>query len=193
MKQDVIGLVLMLVAVLLILWAVSAAPAGAHTTDEIEQWETEWQERFDEVVETAPLSPWAIKELVVERQDFVSRHRCYYQGCEVRSRPSSRQTDRGLGSNVEQWRGVVADFFQPGDVDTALCLMAHESGGNPNAKNPRSSARGLMQILASLWAPHYGVSYEDLYDPSINLSIAADIKAQQGWWAWSPYKRGLCR
>lgn len=102
-------------------------------------------------------------------------------------------TYRGLGSNVEQWRPLVAAHFKPADVDRVLCLMAHESGGNPNAKNPKSSARGLMQILGSLWAPHYGISPAELYDPNTNLAIARDIRDNQGWHAWAPYGRGLCR
>lgn len=197
-KWDVIGLLGLLIALILLIWVIVAGPADAHTTEEISQWETEWQERFDEVVDNPPLDPEAIKVLVVERVDFVTRHRCHYEVCRaepapVRSGSSSGGPDRGLGGNVEQWRGLVAQYFAPGEVDTALCLMRHESGGNPNAKNPRSSARGLMQVLASLWAPHFGVSYEALYDPSTNLSIAAQIHDQQGWWAWSPYGRGLCR
>lgn len=107
--------------------------------------------------------------------------------------PSSSSTHRGMGSNVERWRSLVAAHFRAEDVERVLCLMAHESGGNPNAKNPRSSARGLMQILGSLWAPHYGVAADDLYDPNLNLAIARDIRDSQGWQAWSPYNRGLCR
>lgn len=101
--------------------------------------------------------------------------------------------DRGMGSDVERWRPLVADHFDAGQVDTMMCIMAHESGGNPNAKNPRSSARGLFQILASLWAPHFGVSYDDLYDPGVNVRLARAIYDQQGYRAWSPYGRGLCR
>jgi len=102
------------------------------------------------------------------------------------------RTYRGIGTNVEQWRGLVEHYFEPGDVERVLCLMHYESGGNPNAKNPRSSARGLMQILGSLWAPHFGVALTDLYNPDINLSIARDIRDSQGWAAWAPYNRGLC-
>ncbi len=111
--------------------------------------------------------------------------------------PEYQNPYTGMGNgDVDQWLPLVAAFFGdlgPDAVNRVLCLMQYESGGNPNAKNPNSSARGLMQILASLWAPHFGVSYEDLYDPSINLLLARKIYDQQGWWAWSPYVRGLCR
>lgn len=200
MKRDVIGLILLLVALVLLAWVIFASPADAHTAEEIEQWEIEWEVRVDEVATNLPLDPWSISQLLQERADFISRHQCHYVGCApapapVRSGGGSRSggTDRSLGSDVEQWRGLVAQYFGAGEVDTALCLMRYESGGNPNTKNPRSSARGLMQILASTWAPHFGVSYEALYDPATNLSIAAQIQDMQGWWAWSPYNRGLCR
>lgn len=187
MKTMTIGMAVFLVVSL-------ALPAAAHTEAEQQQWEQEWQERFDEVVDTLPLNPEAIKDLVVERADFQVRHapppRTVSRSTSTTS-TNSTSTNRGMGSNVEQWRGLVATYFS--DVDRALCIMSHESGGNPTAKNPRSSARGLFQILASLWAPHYGVSYSDLYDPELNVRLAADIHAQYGWSAWSPYQRGLCR
>lgn len=94
---------------------------------------------------------------------------------------------------VERWRPLVAAQFPESEVDTALCLIRHESGGNPSADNPRSSARGLFQVLGSIWAPHYGVSSAALYDPVINTRIAHRIWEKQGWRAWSPFERGLCR
>ena len=100
---------------------------------------------------------------------------------------------RGVGTNTEQWRPLVATHWPAPLVDTAMCLMQYESGGNPDAKNPESSARGLFQIMASVWAPTFGVSYDDLYDPELNVRLAHRIYETQGWTAWSPYNRGLCR
>lgn len=94
---------------------------------------------------------------------------------------------------VERWRPLVALYFPSDEVDRALCIIEHESGGDPDADNPRSTARGLFQILGSLWAPHYGVAREDLYDPWVNTHLAHDIWDNHGWWAWSPYNRGACR
>lgn len=92
-----------------------------------------------------------------------------------------------MGSNVEQWRGLVAAYFS--DVDRALCLMSHESGGNPNARNPSSGAAGLFQVMPFWWEKYGG----DRYDPETNVRVASLIYQQQGWSAWSPYNRGLCR
>jgi len=128
--------------------------------------------------------PWRLSygnmDLWLEELDLLLNHHTH-------PRPSSG----GMGSDVEQWRNLASTYFS--DVNTTLCIMSYESGGNPNAKNPNSSARGLMQILASLWAPTFGVSADDLYNPEINLWVAAKVYAQSGWWAWSPYTRGLCR
>ena len=66
-------------------------------------------------------------------------------------KPKAPRADSGMGSGVEQWRGLVEQYFTPGDVNTALCVMAGESGGNPGADNPRSSAAGLWQFLKSTW------------------------------------------
>ena len=94
---------------------------------------------------------------------------------------------------VERWRQLVAGEFPATEVETALCIIRHESGGDPDADNPRSSAKGLFQVLGSLWAPHYRVSQAELYDPATNVRIAGDIWANHGWSAWSPYQRGSCR
>lgn len=96
---------------------------------------------------------------------------------------------RGVGSNVEQWRGLVSQYDWP--VNTALCLMEYESGGNPSAYNP-SGASGLMQVLAS-WADNFGYTPSDLFDPAINLEVAYQLYRTGGWSHWSPWNRGACR
>lgn len=101
-------------------------------------------------------------------------------------------TVEGAGP-VERWRPLVEARFPESEVETAMCIIAHESAGDPDADNPRSSASGLFQVLGSLWAPHFGVDRRDLYDPVINVDLARRIWDKQGWSAWSPYKRGLCR
>lgn len=98
-----------------------------------------------------------------------------------------------IADPVERWRPLVAEHFPRGEVDTAMCIIRHESSGDPRADNPRSSATGLFQILQSLWGPHFGVSSADLYEPQTNIRLASDIWQKYGWRAWSPYERGACR
>ena len=108
---------------------------------------------------------------------------------------SHSHSHSGMGNgNVEQWRPLVAKYFAWEDVDRALCLMGYESGGNPNAKNPTSTATGLMQIMHSVWKETFGVTHRSEWtDPELNIYAASVIRATQGWTAWAPYNRGLCR
>lgn len=93
------------------------------------------------------------------------------------------------GSQVEQWRPLVAGQFSESKVETAMCLMYYESKGNPDAKNPNSTASGLFQILRFWWKGEFNL---DPFVPEQNVWMAAQIQLQQGWGAWSPYNRGLC-
>lgn len=107
-------------------------------------------------------------------------------------------TPRGMGSNTEQWRSLISEFFPPEQVETALCVVAGESGGNPNADNPRSSAAGLFQFLRSTWDKMVplevtGGSYDSgmVYDPVASTRAAAWLWANLGWGQWSAYRN--CR
>ena len=156
-----------------------ALPAQAHTRDELDQWVEEWVVEADIGLSGTLLDSW---------EDMEHRHPYYFNPPVI---SVSFSTGSRMGTNVEQWRVLVAAYFRPEDVDRALCLMSYESGGNPDAYNP-SGARGLMQVLGG-HADNYGVTKEDLFDPSINLFIAADLRYSYGWTQWSPYNRGLCR
>jgi hypothetical protein len=100
--------------------------------------------------------------------------------------------DTGMGDDVERWRPLAGLYFAVDDLDRLLCLMTAESGGNPDARNPGSGASGLMQVMPS-WAGVFGYSRADLFRPDVNLWVASQILDRQGWVAWSPYLRGLCR
>ena len=155
-----------------------ALPASAHTPTELEQWVDDWALRADEGLSTG---------LMDEYRDMRERHSYYFDPAPA-SVPSSSPTYNG---GVAQWADLVAVYFAPGDVSTALCLIGFESKGDPNAYNPSSGASGLMQVLRS-WAPKFGVSSADLFDPATNLRISASLKASGGWRHWSPWNRGLC-
>ncbi len=99
---------------------------------------------------------------------------------------------RGMGSNAEQWTDLVSHYFDAGDVDRVICLIAKESGGNPDALNPKTGASGLMQVMP-FWAEAASIDSERLFEPQVNLWLARSILEIQGWSAWSPYRRGACR
>jgi len=99
---------------------------------------------------------------------------------------------RKAGLYAEWWRPLVALYFEPADVDRAMCLMDLESSGDPDARNTSTGAAGLMQVMP-FWAEATGYRYAELFDPGINIWVARQIRDQQGWRAWSPYVRGSCR
>ncbi len=77
---------------------------------------------------------------------------------------------------VERWRPLVAENFFPEDVPWAMRVLHCESTGDPDAKNPRSTASGLFQHLASLWPKRSvaaGWAGADVFDPEANVAVAA--------------------
>lgn len=168
-----------LLAMAFVVFLLAAAnTAQAHSPDELEAWRTDWTERVDTAGAVTP-------ELVDEWREMADRHGCDWPGteCAVIVRPVSRSVAlvpavNPVSGNVEQWRGLVA-AYGGWDVDRMLRIMACESGGSPTAKNPRSSATGLFQIMASIW--HDG---RDLYDPGVNVDVAHHVWTQQGYAAW---------
>ncbi len=155
-----------------------------HTTTQLDDWFEDWSARVDD--------DFLSGQLLAELDGMLDRHP-YWGNPPVAS--TSRPSNSGMGDDVEQWRSLVEQHFNSEDVWRVLCLMAHESGGNENAHNPNdpgSGAYGLMQVLGS-WADNFGYVPNDLFDPSVNLSIARKLRDNGGWSHWSPYNRGLCR
>lgn len=91
---------------------------------------------------------------------------------------------------VEQWRPLVEQHFPPGWVEWALRIMQCESGGDPGAKNPRSSASGLFQFLSGTWEwvtgeMGTGWSVEDRFDGAKNIAAAAWLLENGGTSHWA--------
>ena len=110
----------------------------------------------------------------------------------VSARAPARESGRPLTYNVEQWRGLVAQYWQAADVDFALCLIAFESGGDSNADNPRSSASGLMQHLASYWLERSvkaGWGGASIWDPEANIGVGAWLYYTGGAGHWTVHDK----
>ena len=78
--------------------------------------------------------------------------------------------------DVEMWRPLVTQYFQPNDVEWALAIIQCESSGNPNALHPGSLASGLMQHLQRYWADRSaraGWSGASVFDPEANIAVGA--------------------
>jgi len=90
--------------------------------------------------------------------------------------------------NVAQWRSLVDEHFEPGEVDRAMQILECESHGDPYAKNPRSSAAGLFQFLRGTWDHTAGQldlpSYAEggPYDATANIEAAAWLVSEGGGW-----------
>lgn len=85
---------------------------------------------------------------------------------------------------------LVELFFEQDDVDRALEIVNCESGGDPFAKNPTSTASGLFQHLASMWEERSrlaGWAGADVFDPVANVAVAAWLTYERGGWShWNP-------
>jgi hypothetical protein len=77
---------------------------------------------------------------------------------------------------VERWRPIVDMYFPEDRVDWGLRIMECESHGDPEAKNPTSTASGLFQHLGSMWNDRTaaaGWEGADIFDPFANIAMAA--------------------
>ncbi len=86
----------------------------------------------------------------------------------------------------EDWRPLVSWFFAPDDVDRAIRIIRCESRGRAAAKNPRSTASGLFQHLASAWpkrSAKAGWAGSDVFDPVANVAVAAWLVYDGGGWS----------
>jgi hypothetical protein len=94
----------------------------------------------------------------------------------------------------EDWVFLVDKYFDDGDFDTAMSILACESGGNPTAQNPRSTARGGWQFLKSTWGWATTQSGFDVDpypagpdDPVQSTMMAAWLQDTYGWTQWECY------
>ena len=149
----------------------SVAVAVTTPGDSPSDWLTEWSGR---VAENGALSVGLIDEWRDHHARFAEP-----------DPPPVVVQHRRPPSSVEYWRPLVAAHFRAEHVDDALAVMACESGGDPNAANPTSSARGLFQFLQGWWSGAWGYPAFDPYDPVANVEAAAWLSAGgTDWTAW---------
>lgn len=84
--------------------------------------------------------------------------------------------------------------FEPStaNINAITTLAMKESGGDPRAQNPTSSAAGLMQIIETTWNAYKVAASDDIFNPVHN--VAASSRYQQDRYGelvtFSPYTRG---
>lgn len=86
--------------------------------------------------------------------------------------------------------------------DTAIAVCLAESGGNTNAKNPNSNARGLWQIMTSVhedmikqvqsyWVSELGTDkVPTIMHPLVNTECAHRLYNESKWQPWEAYNTG---
>jgi hypothetical protein len=102
-------------------------------------------------------------------------------------------SDGVFWENVERWRPAVTEAVyawggDDSDVHRFLRIMQCESAGIPTAKNPKSSASGLMQQLARYWperAAAAGMAGADVFDPYANIWVSAWLALYAEYGGWS--------
>jgi len=108
------------------------------------------------------------------------------------ARAPSVETRKFMSS--EEVRSIIALFFKPEDVDTALAIAKCESTLDPNNVNDSTKASGLFQQLPRYWAERAvaaGWAGADIFDPYANTAVAAWLKYYAGGWShWTCYKGG---
>jgi len=100
--------------------------------------------------------------------------------------------------NVERWRPAVTEAVyawggDDDDVHRFLRIMQCESAGLPDAKNPNSSASGLMQQLARYWperSASAGVPGADIFDPYANIWVSSWLALASPYGGWQHW---VCR
>jgi hypothetical protein len=92
----------------------------------------------------------------------------------------------------EEARSIIALFFKPEDVDSALAIAECESTLFPDNVNPSSGASGLFQHLPKYWperSAKAGWAGADIFDPYANTAVAAWLKYNDGGWShWTCYR-----
>ena len=145
-----------------------------HTTTQFDEWFEDWSTRVG--------NDYLNGQLLAEFDNMRDRHPYWGNPPAV--------TSRRMGGNVTQWADLILVYFPQADLPRVLCVMTFESGGNPNAYNSNSGASGLMQILSS-WADDFGYVPGDLFNPSVNLAVARQLR-NETWSHWNPVKDGRC-
>jgi len=141
----------------------------AHTPAQIADWVSDWNARVAQTwITTGEIEEYRANMEAMRRRRPVPHH--------IR-----------WSGTVEQWRPLVERWFDADEVETALRVMACESGGDPNAVNVRSGAAGLFQHLPKYWPERSrkaGWEGADIFDPEANIAVAAWLQRTGGWRHW---------
>ena len=157
--------------------------------------DAEYRAALDEVAEAKA------KAAAEEKESTTTTTNPPGSGATTTTLPNTTTTTGGGGGDpwigppeVEQWRGLVSQYFPSHRVDEALQIISCESNGDPDAYNPYSGASGLFQFIPSTWAstaPAAGFPGASPFEPEPNVGSAAWLAAHYEslglyyWQAWN--------
>ena len=187
--------------VMILLVTVCGAPASAHSPDtpvedtqasQILRWvPTIWRDQLISIwsTHTEQISRHSSQMTSPTSQPKISETPSPKPPAEpMEASPSpSLSSPTSFPLSVEQWRPLVEAFFSPSDVTWALRVISCESNGDPNADNPRSTASGLFQHLATYWGERStkaGWGGSSIWDPEANIAVAAWLYYNGGPGHW---------
>ena len=105
----------------------------------------------------------------------------------VRVYKTTRHFSQRYSPKVVRWVKLSHEVGWPWrEMDILMMVIDRESGGAPKAKNPTSTASGLMQFLAFHWdgSGDYGWRF-DPFNPRSNLLYGHKLWKKLGWQPWA--------
>ena len=99
----------------------------------------------------------------------------------IEGRPPYETADMGESADCYQ---AIDRHWPASSRSWARGIVARESGGDPRAQNPRSSAAGRFQLLA-LHAHRVPGGWANRYDADANTLAALDLYREAGTSPWS--------
>lgn len=112
------------------------------------------------------------------KKEMVKARKAYREADRVWS--ATKKYTKLHGSDVGRWVRLARESgWSWSRMPWLMSIMYRESRGDPNAKNPSSTASGLAQFLAFWW---------DGSDPS----IAAIFKKHRLSYPWNPFNARAC-
>jgi hypothetical protein len=178
------------------LWSIGSAVSPAPTSPSSDSATPTTVRVVDTVPQTAQDAELAQQTPVLGTLDYLAdpyhsdQLACEQGGCPARATVTRQQVNtrtidvkRPIGA--EAWRSLASAYFGPDDVERALVVIACESNGDPDAKNPHSTASGLFQHLTRYWpqrAEAAGFAGASVFDPEANVAVAAWLVYSGGGW-----------
>jgi soluble lytic murein transglycosylase-like protein len=127
----------------------------------------------------------AKRDVLRAKREYLRAAKRYREAKDVLA--ATRKYVRQYGQSVGRWTRLARRTgWGWGQLDQLMHIIDRESGGNPKAKNPSSTASGLLQFLAFHWdgSGSYGWRF-DPFSAKQNLKYGQKLWRKQGFAPWA--------